>query len=333
MNYEKNIFIILILKKYFVKNFGSHYPVELVTVISDYYRDDKWIEHKFFSLEFGKKIYVDICRNGLGVDQIMFKFILPKGLEYKNFCVYDLIKCISVEINGCDILKFESEHLEMFDKIERNLKIEKNCSTEIDYLFDLTYFFKENTSPNHIIPTDFKGIRLIDSNQVVRCFIVLSDLECLVDDIINDNKDILLKLDAIANCHYVGISQMNDTNVIEQKNISVIQQIYTWNIHTEIFQFPSSHYEFRIGNGWQEIPKLFFYSKMLYKIKEIVPHFEDKINLIDDNIFVIDSNNVKDITLGVYLYETCHDFEISYMFVTENFGMYQNGVFGLRYTS
>lgn len=100
MNYEKHIFILFILKNYF----GDHYPLKLIMMIMKFYHRDEWIETRFDKfLKFGDGAYANISNLGAGIDQIMFKFILPKGITYKKFCAYDLISNIKLFVDGYGI--------------------------------------------------------------------------------------------------------------------------------------------------------------------------------------------------------------------------------------
>src|SRR5579863_9464509 len=99
MNYEKNIFCISVLKYYFAKNFGFHYPLELIGPIMKFCYADEWTEIFYDSDLSGTKCIDEF--KGLYVDQIMLKFVLPElpnGLVYKKFCIYDLIHNITIRI-------------------------------------------------------------------------------------------------------------------------------------------------------------------------------------------------------------------------------------------
>ena len=65
MNYEKHISTLLVLKNYFMKNFGYHCPVELVGVIMKFYHKDEWIEICFDKfLKFGNGAFTNILNLG-----------------------------------------------------------------------------------------------------------------------------------------------------------------------------------------------------------------------------------------------------------------------------
>jgi hypothetical protein len=189
-------------------------------------KSDEWIEQFFSSnVNFNQNASGVICCNGLGVDQIIFQFILPelpKDLKYKSFCVYELIRSIEIQIGGQSIIRLHSNELRMMDTAIRNFENIKKCSTTTNniilYPFDLGYFFKESRSDDAkltgTLPLDFKGIRLVDLDMhEVRVFIDIN----AIDDIIIENPsftnyDDLHKLclvDSSMMVHYVKILNKN----------------------------------------------------------------------------------------------------------------------------
>jgi hypothetical protein len=209
-------------------------------------KPDEWIEqYASGNPGFGKRIPITISRNGLGVDQIMFRFTLPElpeRLKYKKFCAYDLIKNICLEIGGTTIFQLNSKQLYMFDQVERNFYDIQKCSAttnnKILYPIDLKYFFKESKSDDinlssNLIPMDFKGIRLIDlDHHEVRLYITINSTDNIIDNSghfpsINNYKDILSKLELVdfdLLVHYVGIYNENLINYITIKNMEIKSQ-------------------------------------------------------------------------------------------------------------
>src|SRR5579863_1821268 len=199
---------------------------------------DIWIEQYFYgNPNFGKKSCLEIPRNGPGIDQVVFTFVLPElpnGLTYKKLCIYDLIRSIEIQIDGRQFLKLYSKNLESFDKVERNFQIIENyCmlsdNNTISYPFDLKYFFGESTSSDNfdsILPLDFKGIRLIDCHQSLRFILTLNEIYSLIDAsdaVINLFRDSLSKLNLIdvgANGHFVKVCQKNYYNMENNDTIS-----------------------------------------------------------------------------------------------------------------
>lgn len=353
MNYEQNIFIMLILKKYFAENFGSHYPSELVQMIMECYHRDMWIETGFnVAPKFNKRLSVVIPKYGLGLDQVIFKFVLPelpnnlrKSLKYKQFCVYDLIRNISIRIGGYDILSVDSKDLEMFDRAEQNFEIIKDRSKLVGnkfvYLFDLGYFFKESMSDvDQILPLDFKGIRLINlEDNHLKFHIQLHSICNIIDRISVKKKGILgnLKLDVMAYCHYVGMYHKNYENV--NKN-SITQQIHTWCAGEYINYTYRSYHKFQMCGG-THVSKIIFYSKMLDQIKYIRIQLDgfdymEKINFkeLHDNMIVIDvdkiSSDVESVTCSIWLYTKLYEFEMTYMYDVHTYGRYDINNLGKR---
>ena len=361
MNREIHIFILFVLKHYFMRHL---YPLELVVVIMRSYYNDGWIKIYFEEyINFGRKTCVDISRFGLGIDKVMFKFILPElpnKLVYKKFCVYDLIQCITVEI-GSYSLQLNSENLKIFDKAYRQIDIIRNQEI-IWYMFDLTYFFGESMNLSdgnfrHALPMNFKGIRLVDCrSQSVRLCITLNKIYHMIDasdDVIRPNQNILAKLlldDVIVYGHYVGLYQKNH-NLINQGNMSIIQNMMRINMWKGTIHPSPDHCRFSITN--RRTSKIIFCSKMLDKIEYIRLHddgrelmnifnlgeykkiYESKncVELADD-IFVIDVNSLIDVIClmcDLRLYDICDYFEFSCVHDTNEIRIYKNDIFKLYF--
>ena len=357
MNCKTPILIVLVLKHYFMKHL---YPLELAMVIMEYYCNDEWIKNYFeIYANFGRKTYVEIPRFGLGIDKVMFKFILPElpnKLVYKKFCVYDLIRCITVEI-GFYSLELNSENLKIFDKVYRRIDIIQNQNI-ISYMFDLTYFFKESenlsdTNFHHALPMNFKGIRLVDcQNQSVRLYITLNEIYHMIDasdDVIHANRNILAKLvlgDVSIYCHYVRLYQENN-NLINRGNASIIQKVMRMNSGKGKISTQTDYCGLSMVN--KQISKIIFYSKMLDKIRYICLYYNGReltnvFNLgeykkiyeskncmeLGDDIFIIDVNISSDVEwfiCDVWLCDKCDDFKISYMYDVHEVRIYRNNQF------
>lgn len=233
-------------------------------------KPDEWIEQYVCGTpNFGKRTSVTITRNGLGVDQIMLKFILPefpKGLMCESFCVYDLIKNISLEIGGCTIFKFDAKQLYMLDQVERNFNNIQKCSTMMNntilYPIDLKYFFKESKSKDdkndnlmNDLPLDFKGIRLIDlDHHDVRFYVEITPIDNIINKAyfsgndVQDYEDVMKKLqlvDCLILTHYVGIHYKNQitSKEIQPKDNNNIQNysVSSWLPNYNIFKWLNYH--------------------------------------------------------------------------------------------
>lgn len=316
----------------------------------------EWFEYVFTGFPtFGKKSYIPIQKIGLGIDKIIFKIVLPKlpnDLKYKKFCVYDLINNITIEIGGSPILTLGSRHLEIFDRIERNFKIIRNHHTVIDnhvvsYLLDLSYFFKESSTnseyPEHLIPMNFKGIRLIDMTyHDVYVYVTFNDIYHLIDandDIININRDILCKLDfedATINCHYVKPYQEE-----QMYQPTVTQPIRMMSAHEHILSAMDSYCKVELCDRLRGASQIIFHSEISHKnFKNILllidgNEYTNQINLLNDNTFVMHVNipsHLWCIQLCLQLYDRCDNFKISYICSGINYGIYASGMFGLQHS-
>src|SRR5579863_1115644 len=283
MNYEKHIFILFILKNYFMKNFGCHYPTELVVMIMKCYYRDEWIDTQFDNFpRFDHVSYANILNLGAGIDQIIFKFILPKLPEeftYKKICVHDLISTIRLCIDGCDILYLKC--LQFFDCI----KYDNDNTRIISYRLVLGHFFGESVPSKfyHHLPRNFKGIRLNDcKNSNITLFMRLHKIHRIIDVIdkeINvDKNPSLSKLElknVIVSCHYVEVYQKNPYLVMHNET-HIIQKIRSWNTFIVITHSTKNHYEFRLNDLPSQTSKIIFHSKQLYKIKGFILQLNDK---------------------------------------------------------
>lgn len=172
---------------------------------------------------FGRQSSMTIFQNGLGVDQITFKVVLPDlpmGLNYKKFCIYDLIDNISLEIGGIAIFNFTSKQLCLFDHMVRNINDIIKCATISDnkilYPFDLKHFFgkSESDDKNLISKLDmgFNGFRLVDcDHQEMKFIIRLKKIFNIIDDL-NINDDCAEKLEKLSLVDMVGIVHYVESN-------------------------------------------------------------------------------------------------------------------------
>lgn len=361
MNRKKYIFVMMVLKRYFIER---HYPLELVIVIMKCY-DYGWIENYFEGhAYFDEAMRIEILKHGLGIDRIMFKFILPElpnGLTYKKFCVYDLIQCIGIEIGLQYVLQLDSEYLELVDKVYRKVDVVHNQNQNmISYMFDLTYFFSESSSDNnfhHLLPMDFKGIRLIDcKDQTIRLHLMLNKIYQMIDasdDVINQNRNILSKLelfDTTVHCHYIELCP-NIYNLPKQNKTSIVQKFRTWHKREVNFSTQRDHRRFAVDN--RQISKLIFCSENLDRIGyiylkgdkrnlmsilnlgEYKRTYESKNNIaLGSNIFVIDINinipSVDCFLCEVWMYAECDNFKISCIYDANILGVYKNDRFELQ---
>lgn len=357
MDRKKHIFVMMVLKHYFMER---HYPLELVIVIMKCY-DYGWIENYCEECaKFDNIMCVGILKHGLGIDRIMFKFILPElpnGLTYKKFCVYDLIQCIAIEIGLQYVLPLDSDYLEIVGKVYRKFDVVPTQNM-ISYMFDLTYFFGESSSDNnfhHLLPMDFKGIRLIDcTDQVIRLHLMLNKIYQMIDasdDVINQNRNILSKLelcDATVHCHYVELCP-NIYNLPKQNKTSIVQKFRTWHKREVNFSTQRDHYRFVVDN--RQISKLIFRSEFLDRIEyiylkddkrnlmsilnlgEYKRTYESKNNIaLGSNIYVIDINiqSVDYFLCELWMYAECDNFKISCIYDANTLGVYKNDRFELQ---
>ena len=186
-------------------------------------KPDELLEQMFGgNSNFGRQSSMTITHNGLGVDQITFKIVLPElpmGLNYKKFCIYDLIDNISLEIGDVAIFNFTSKQLCLFDRNVRNINDIIKCATISDnkilYPFDLKHFFgkSESDDKNLISKLDmeFNGFRLVDcDHQEMKFIIRLNKIFNIIDDLdINDDCAEKLKklslVDMVGIVHYVEV--------------------------------------------------------------------------------------------------------------------------------
>lgn len=330
MKYEKHIFILFILKNYF----GDHSPSKLIIMIMKFYHRDEWIETRFDKfLKFGDGAYTNISNLGAGIDQIIFKFILPelpKGVTYKKFCAYDLISNIKLFVNGYGILDICLRAFQFF-----------GCAGDDDltvsYRLDLEHFFGESSSGNQLLPTNFKGIRLVDfRNSDIRLYLKLHDISHIID-----KENILLELEllrTIVSCHYVEVYQNNPYLIVSNK-IHPIQKIRIWNTFVELIDPNCSYHEFFLYYSDRSTSKIIFYSKMLYKIKDIVLRSngrnyvsKNNLDMYENNVVVFDvdmPSNIERVTCHLWLYENLDCFKIKYTYDVNLYGMYRDNGFSL----
>ena len=190
------------------------------------YRYDSWIEQSFNGTpKFNKKITSTICKNGLGIDQMIITITLPDlpdGLNYKKVCVYELLKYIDLRISGSTFMKFNSIQMKMFDLVMRNFKnIKKFAEIKnniIQYPIDLKYFFKNstyNTDLSNNLPFDFNGFRLCDSSMnELTLNVEFNSIHNIIDNCTNLNLNLfdlnaLELIDVVLLVHYVGIENSN----------------------------------------------------------------------------------------------------------------------------
>lgn len=143
----------------------------------------KWIEQKLTGYpDFGSLTCATITKNGLGINQLMLRIVLPdlqSGYQYKKLCIYDLINFIEITVENISI-KLGSVELKMLDNVERDMDKITTCATMINntiyYPIDLKYFFGKSKSTDHnlisMLPLDFEGIRLVDMKNADVCFFV-----------------------------------------------------------------------------------------------------------------------------------------------------------------
>ena len=196
-------------------------------------RPDDFIEQYSNGIaNFGTQCTVSISPNGLGVDKVFFKFVLPQlppEFNYKKFCVYDLIGSLELMIGEISIFKFNSKQLQMFDKVEHNINDIIKCASVnnniILYPFDLKSFFGKSKSDdiNLVSKLDmgFEGFRLDNCDCtkhemkfIIRFGKILNIIENL--NVIDNQLDILKKIklvDFVTKVHYVG---MQDKHEIEK---------------------------------------------------------------------------------------------------------------------
>lgn len=355
MNCDTYTFALLILKQYFVKH---HYPSELVRVILILYYEDGWIKYDLSECRaFGRSMYVNVSRLGLGMDQIEFKFVLPElpnNLMWKKLCVSDLVKSIRIQIDSpyMFVLQLDSSCLEMFDKVYRDGITIIQKQNRISCIIDSSFFFKESTNTSnffHILPMGFKGIRLIDcKNQHVVFHLELNEIYRMIDTDYDvrqyADQKILSRLSMKflgVWCHCVG------SNQLIQNKMSISQHIRKLNLWEGKFSVPGNNCKLMITN--KQVSKLIFYSQMLDRVGYVCLQIDGRncMNIIDlkeykktyesennaklsDNIFIIDvRSNIKCLVCAVWLYDMCNDFKISCIYETKEIGIYENDKFKL----
>ena len=116
----------------------------------------KYIEQLFEKpANFSQKASCHICKNGDGIDQIILKVELPNlpdGIQYKNDCVYDLLKTIELYIGGSYFLTYNSNELKQLRVISSYLNHKSNPRSNnkniIYYAINLNEIFGESKIEN-----------------------------------------------------------------------------------------------------------------------------------------------------------------------------------------
>lgn len=317
------------------------------------------------NLSFGKKACHEICRNGRGIDQMFLHFVLPElplGVHYKPFIVYDLIKLISIEIGGSQIIEMNSKQLNVFDQTERELQRIKGVSPIVDnkviYPIDLNMFFgktKCDEDVKHVLDLDFEGIRMTDLGyNIARFYVTLNNIDKIIvnyETLDLGCQTALSKLELVDATIWSNYVNFNP-ELPNKPTIKLEQQITKWHHENDLRKDGNETKTFKVKLDQRQgtTTKIIIKSDIIDKMDKIllqlngrdymdrmdvktykrIYEYNHKVTLphdilIYDAIIPPQTNTM----LCVWLTEPFEEFSIDFMTNEIVNGTYYNGMFGI----
>lgn len=165
---------------------------------------DKYVEQFFIAdPKFNKKVCLELSQHhGIGINRAYIKVDLPElpslttfgayniEYKYKDFIIYDLIKCIEIVIDEVFNIKYNSEILQTIDYMYENEKqvqyLGQLHNNQIYYPINLNQIFSRSesltTNDTSDLPLDYHGIRLCDAKYLnIRFFVTFGSLHDIVN--------------------------------------------------------------------------------------------------------------------------------------------------------